>query len=522
MLKTSAHRAAHRAAGGADGSTLRDRALVPVLVYTGLLVSMISSVGAPLVPTIATDFHIALGTAQWMLTITLLVGAVCVPVVGRLADGPRRLHVLIAVLALMAAGSVLAALPTGLFGLFLLGRGMQGVGMALVPLLMGIARDHLPPDRARSALATLSVTTVVGVGLGYPLTGAIAENLNYRYAFWLVGLLSVIALILAAVVVPTSKHHPAQRFDFVGSALLGAGLGALLLGVSMGDDWGWGSVRILALIVAALVVLAVWTWHQLRARHPLIDLRLMKDPTVATANMAGVLAGVGMYILMSMVIRFVQTPASTGYGLGESVLIGSLVLLPLSATSYVSSKLAAVLARRLDAARVLVLGMAAFIAALLVFSVARGQLWEIFVVMGIAGLGIGCSFAVMPRMIVGAVPAQMTSSALATNQVLRQVGFSVGSALSAAVLTAYTIAPSPFPTSHGYTVCAWAAMGMCLVTAVVVTAMQRRRRATPGPVAGPVAGPAADERLVAEESSDAAIAGIVAYEPDEDAAGGLG
>jgi MFS family permease len=502
-----------------DGTTWRGRLLVPLLVYIGLLTAVISSLGAPLVPTIATDYGVALGTAQWMLTITLLVGAVSAPVIGRLADGPHRLRILIATLAAMTLGSVLAALPTGVFGLLVLGRGLQGVGLSLLPLVMGVARDHLSPVRARSTLATLSVTAVVGVGLGYPLTGVVAEHLDYQVAFCMAAVLGLIALVLAALVVPGSGHRVSQRFDLTGAVMLGLGLAGAMLCLSMGGDWGWGSTRLIGVAALSLVVLAVWTWYQLRTRLPLIDLRLMRDPTVATANIAGVLAGVGMYILMSMVIRYVQTPESTGYGLGASVLVGSLVLLPMSAASYFSSKLAGHLGRWLRPGLVLPLGMLAFTAALLLFIAGRDQLWELFVVMGLAGLGIGCSFAVMPRMIVSAVPQGGTGSALALNQVLRQVGYSVGSALSATILTAHTTASSRYPASHGYTVGAWVGVGMCLLTAVVSLVLQLRGRAAADRPEPAGVDDVATDRAV-EESVESAVVGAVAYEPDEILTGG--
>ena len=156
--------------------------------------------------------------------------------------------------------------------------------------------------------------------------------------------------------------------------------------------------------------------------RPLIDLRLMRNRTVLTANFAGIIAGIGMYMLMSMIIRYVETPTSTGYGLGASVVVGSLVLLPLSIASYFSSKLATYLGRWLPPGKILPLGLLGFIVALALFAAHRAQLWEIFVVMGIAGVGMGCSFAVMPRMIVSVVAPEETGSALAMNQVLRHRG----------------------------------------------------------------------------------------------------
>lgn len=89
----------------------RGRALIPALVFIGLLISVVSSVGAPLVPRIAVDYGVSVGTAQWSLTVTFLVGAIASPVIGRLADGPRRLHVLLAALVALTAGSVVAAIP---------------------------------------------------------------------------------------------------------------------------------------------------------------------------------------------------------------------------------------------------------------------------------------------------------------------------------------------------------------------------------------------------------------------------
>ena len=94
--------------------TRSPRALVPVLVFVGTVVAVISSLGAPLVPAIAETMGTSLPNAQWSLTVTLLVGAVATPVVGRLGDGPHRRTVVLVVLAVVTAGGVLAALPLGL------------------------------------------------------------------------------------------------------------------------------------------------------------------------------------------------------------------------------------------------------------------------------------------------------------------------------------------------------------------------------------------------------------------------
>lgn len=190
---------------------LRQRALVPVLVFLGMVVAVISSLGAPLVPTIATIDHVSLADAQWSLTITMLVGAVATPVLGRLGDGPRRRSVTLGAAAVVVLGSVLAALPLG-FGWLVVGRGLQGIGLGLTPLAIATARDSLPADRSRSAVALLSITAVAGVGLGYPLTGLIAESFGIHAGFWFGAVISGLALLLAALVLPPPRTAPPVRW----------------------------------------------------------------------------------------------------------------------------------------------------------------------------------------------------------------------------------------------------------------------------------------------------------------------
>ncbi|MDP9434908.1 MAG: MFS transporter, partial [Actinomycetota bacterium] len=189
---------------------VRTRALVPVLLFVGTVVALVSSLGAPLVPTIAEVDDVSLAAAQWSLTVSLLVGAVATPALGRLGDGPRRKQVVVAVLLAVLAGCVLAALPLG-FEALLAGRALQGLGLGLTPLAMAVAREALPPDRARSAVAMLSVTTVAGVGIGYPLTGLVTDVFGLHGGFWSAAAISGAAALLAAGVLPASRGEARGR-----------------------------------------------------------------------------------------------------------------------------------------------------------------------------------------------------------------------------------------------------------------------------------------------------------------------
>jgi len=428
----------------AGDQSMRRRALVPVLVFLGMAVAVVSSLGAPLVPTVASDYGVSLSSAQWSLTITLLAGAISTPIVGRLGDGPRRRQVILGALGLIVLGSVLAALPAS-FVVLLVGRALQGVGLGLTPLGMAVARDHLPPEKSRAAVATLSITTVAGVGLGYPLTALVAQHLGFHAAFWTAAAACALVFVCALVIIPAHPARAHHKLDTLGALLLSVALAGLLIAVSEGGHWGWGSNLLLITAGATLAALASWVAQELRSPHPLVDLRLLRDRSVLTADVTGLIAGVGMYLLMSVVILFVQTPTSTGYGLGTSVVIGALVLVPFSAASVSASRLSPIISQRFGPTMVIPIGSLAFVLAMVMFLFFRDNLWEILLVMAIGGLGVGCTFAAMPAFIVRAVPSTETGSALGVNQVLKVIGSSLGSALTASILAAHTPAGGACP-----------------------------------------------------------------------------
>ncbi|MCB5907383.1 MFS transporter [Streptomyces pinistramenti] len=457
------------------------RALVPVLVCLGMLVAIVSGLGAPLVPTIADVDGVSVSTAQWSLTVTMLMGAVATPAMGRLGDGPHRRKVILGGLATVLAGSLLAALPLG-FGFLIAGRALQGVGMGLVPLAIATARDALPPDRARSALATLSLTTVAGVGLGYPITGLLTQYLGMYAGFWFALIAAGAALIAAALVLPEPPRRPAHPMDVPGAVLLTLGMTALLFALTEGESWGWASARLLILAAAAVLLLIGWVAHELRTPHPLVDVRLVRDRTVLIADLTTMVGGIGTYLLISLVTRYVETPRSTGYGFGSTVVVTGLVLVPFSAASLVSGRLVRLLARSNPLPRLLPLGCLLSLAAMLCFVFARGSMWGVCATMAVAGLGVGVNFAVTPALIVGAVPAHETGSAMSFNQVVKYIGYSAGSALSAVILQAHTAPGRTLPSNDGYHAAGLLGCAVWVVTALVGVALIRRGARNPLPV----------------------------------------
>lgn len=442
MQAATATQASHRASA---------RYILPVLVFAALNMSIVSTLGTPMIPTIARELGVSLETSQWLLTVTLLVGAVVTPIAGRLADGPHRKLVVVGALAVVCLGAVISATIRN-FPVFLFGRALQGVGLAIVPMAIAVARDTLPRQRARNGIAVLSVTTAVGTGLGYPLTGLLGEEFGYQVPFAFAALTSFIAVILIWRTVPAHAPHGSHKLDFGGAALLSASLVCLLLVISQGRSWGWGSRSILALSIGAVVFGTLWVWQELRVKSPLVELRLALNPLVMSANVTAFLMGMGLFAVSSLVSRFVQAPEEAGYGFHAGLLLAGFMLMPLSLGSLASTYFSRWLNDHVGPYLVLPIG-ASIVAITGVFlAFARSETWEILVGVAVLGLGISTAFAAMPALIIRAVPPHETGSATGLNAVLRSVGGAIGSAASIALLSSYTRAGEQLPGNHGYTI----------------------------------------------------------------------
>ena len=447
-------------------SDRRTALLVPTLVAVGLLVAIVSSLGAPLIPTIATTYGVTLSTSQWVLTAALLTGALATPVMGRLADGARQRDVIMVTLTVVLAGCVVSALSTS-FTVLVLGRALQGVGLGLLPVNMAIARRNLDSVRAGRAIATLSVSTAIGAGLGYPITAMVAQLIGLHAAYWFGALMVACALTAALVVLPARTQATRLPFDSLGAVLLSLAVTGVSVVLSEGGAWGWTSLRSLGLMVASVALLAAWIPHELHCAHPLVNLHHLANRSVLMDDVAGFLMSMSMYLVVPIVVEFIQIPPSNGFGFGATVIVSGFVLTPLSLGTFLASRLLVPYERRFGVRSMIPLGALVFAAASTFFALEHGSLWEAFVAMGIVGLGIGFTFAAMPGFIIRAVPTAETGSATGFYQVLRNIGLSVGSAFGAAVLLAYTPHGASLPDLDGFRVALLISAGLGLLTAVL-------------------------------------------------------
>jgi EmrB/QacA subfamily drug resistance transporter len=425
------------------------RLILAVLSLGGGAYALLQSLVVPALPVLERDLHTSTAGVAWVFTAYLLAASVVTPIAGRLGDMFGKKRVLVVVLAGLAAGSLLAALVSSL-PLMIVARTIQGLGGAIFPLAFGIVRDEFPRERVAGAIALISGILGIGGGLGIVLAGPILQHLSYHWLFWIPLAVTLVATVAAIVFIPESSLRAEGEVHWLGALLLSGWLVALLIAVSEAASWGWGSAKTVGLLVLAALIAAVWVRAESRARHPLVDMRMMRLPGVWTTNLAAFLIGFGMYSAFILIPQLVQTPSSSGYGFGASVSQAGLFLVPTTIAMLIFSPLGGKLSGVVGSKVPLILGSATTTVSFVVLATASSR-WQVYVASALLGIGVGFAFAALANLIVEAVRPDQTGVASGMNTIVRTIGGALGAEVAASILGANLLG-SGLPAKHGYTI----------------------------------------------------------------------
>jgi EmrB/QacA subfamily drug resistance transporter len=411
--------------------------------------ALLQSLVVPVLSTIQTELHTTQDTVTWVLTAYLLSASIFTPIMGRVGDMIGKERVFVATLIALAAGSLLAALAPNI-KVMIIARVIQGIGGGVLPLAFGIIRDEFPIEKLNGAIGAVASLSAVGAGLGIVLAGPIVKAFDYHWLFWLPMILTIMAAIGAFLFVPESPKRSKGRISWLPAVLLSAWLVALLLALSEAPVWGWGSGKVIGLLVGAVVLAVAWVEVERRSASPLIDMGMMRLTAVWTNNLVALLIGVGMYAVFAFLPQFVQTPKSSGYGLGLSITGSGLILLPSAITMFFTGMGTNSLARRIGAKSVVILGCLIGVVSMAILAFAHDAAWKLYIAEAVMGIGFGLVFSAMSSLIVNAVPPTQTGVASGMNANIRTIGGSIGAAVMASIVTS-DLGSSGLPREAGYT-----------------------------------------------------------------------
>jgi EmrB/QacA subfamily drug resistance transporter len=430
-----------------------------ILTFAGSAFSLTQTMVVPALPVLKEDLNASTTWVTWVLTSFLLVAAVATPVVGKLGDQYGKERLLLIVLVFFLVGQIGAALSWNIWALIVF-RGVQGVAGAIFPLAFGIIRDEFPPEKVATGIGLISAVFGIGGGIGIALSGVIVDNVSWRWLFIIPAFGVAIAIVLVKRFIPESPIRTASRIDVPGIVLLTIGLISLLLALTEGENWGWGSTRIVGLFAISAIALVTWVFVERRVDDPLVDMKIFAERPVLLTNIIAVLAGFAMLNTFVLIPTFAETPNGltratarvVDYGFGASATKAGLIMLPMSVVLLFAGPIAGQFGRRVGMKWPLGIGMLLIACVCGALATWNEHPWQFLVTLPFFGIAFGFSYAAMAAIITQAVPPTETGVATGMNTVMRTIGSQIGAQLGAAILAAHLIAGTSVPSEQGYQV----------------------------------------------------------------------
>jgi MFS family permease len=435
--------------------------ILAILASVAMMVMFIEIMLVPALPYVGADFN-NLQWIPWVLSIYLLVGAVATPLAGRLGDMYGKKKIMIYVMCIYVVGLLGSGfsldISRALFGepsifVLIFFRGVQGIGMGMFPLAFGIIRDTFPRDKIPTAIGTVSAMFSVGVSLGLLGGGYITSVGHWYDAFHVVVPFFIALTILTIFLIKDPIVVKRGSLDISGAATLGVGVFSLLLGLTQGQEWGWTSPLILGLFVLAMLMFALFTWHELKTKDPIVRLPMFRNRGVLDASVTAIFIGFCMFLLFQTLPFFLETPKAAGgfFGISDTFVIG-LYMFPSAIAQLIFGPMGGILSKKVGADKVLIAGLAIMSLGFATLVFLHSDWVGIVISVFIAGAGMALCMVSMINLVVVTCKQSEFGVASGMNTLFRVVGGAVGPVLAVVILSNYSqiIAGQPVYSENGY------------------------------------------------------------------------
>jgi EmrB/QacA subfamily drug resistance transporter len=394
---------------------------------------LVDQTAVPLaIPHIVGDLHAADDLAQWILTANVLPLAAFMVLGGRLGDIRGLRKVFLTGAGIFIASSTLAGLAQSIEWLIVV-RATQGIGAALMmPTTIAIVSAVFPDAGRGRALGIMAGASAFFAALGPVLGGLLTQLIDWRAVFFINVPLAALTILLTLRATPELPPKPDidKRLDWAGLVVFAVGASALVLGLSQGQQWGWGDTRTIAALVLGGVFLVAFVPLELRRPVPLIKLSLFRHLNFAAANVSQVLAGMvelGMGLILPLYLLLI---------LGMDPAVAGIALIPATVPIIVVAPLAGRIFDKRGGRLPLVVGFAVLAASSVELALVVPDRNFLALVPGLVlqGIGLGTILTVNDPTGINAVPERDRGGASGVIDTSEQFGGALGIALLYAVL----------------------------------------------------------------------------------------
>ena len=391
-------------------------------------------------PVIVTDLH-GNDLYVWVVTIYLLTSTISGPIYGKLSDLFGRRPIIIFAVSLFLIASVLSGLSQSMEQLILF-RGLQGLGGgAIFPVALAVVADLYTPSERGKYLGLFGAVFGVSFLIGPAIGGLITDTVGWHWIFFVNVPIGLISLVIISRLLPAIKRPDAARnIDYLGAAVFAVAISLILIGLTNKGTGEWTDPAVGGLILAGLLITAVFIWIESRAADPIVPLGLFRIRNFSVSVTAMFFAAFGFFGAVIFLPRWLQTVG------GASATISGYNLLPLVGGLIVSATMSGQIVARTGKYKILMLVSLVMLAvglALMTQLTAETPRPVLWFWMVIAGLGIGPSFAVFTLVVQNSVNAARIGVATASLTFFQQIGGTIGLTLAGSLLATRLVTEIP-------------------------------------------------------------------------------
>jgi EmrB/QacA subfamily drug resistance transporter len=472
----------------------RQKWVLALASISSLMVALDVTVVSTALSTIRVHLHASINQLEWTVNAYALSFAVLLMTGASLGDRFGRRKLFAIGLGLFVAASAACALSTDV-GFLIAARVVQGAGAAIVaPVALALLSAAFPPERRGQALGLFGGITGLAVVAGPVIGGAVTQGLAWQWIFWLnvpIGL-AAIPLVLSRI---SESRGPKAALDIPGLALVTGAAFGIVWGLVRGNAAGWSSSEVIgALVTGALLTVAFVLW-ELRAREPMLPMRLFSSRSFSAGNAASMLMFASLFSAVFFMAQFLQVT------LGQSPLQTGLRLIPWTGTVFIIAPIAGVMADRIGNRPLIATGLLAQAAGFgWIALIARPglPLWEMIAPMLLAGAGVSTAVPAVQNAVVSAVARDEIGKASGTQTMMRQLGAALGLAVTVAVFSGSGSYASAQAFSDGFGPALGVAAALSLGGAFAGLTLKTRRSRAEAPAVGLRAPAPAVQTLEAE------------------------